>query len=193
MIGVSDQRTQATVRVSAGTDQGSWRKAPRDGPGPVCPCSTPPLKAADVGDRVRQAAETIYQALIEAELTAVIGAAPHERSTDRNGPHPDHPGRGPKAAYIREDAVLDAVSRFPADRVFGPHRRDILAADLATVDDRQTQERAPSGNNCGASWRMSPGDRIRSCGGRRTETPVIRSPRPCVAYSTTLTNRCAPP
>jgi putative transposase len=47
------------------------------------------LKAADVGDRVRHAAETIYQALIEAELTAVIGAAPHERSpervTQRNG------------------------------------------------------------------------------------------------------------
>src|ERR671939_2056203 len=41
------------------------------------------LKAADVGDRVRQAAETIYQALIEAELTAVIGAAPFERSGDR--------------------------------------------------------------------------------------------------------------
>ncbi|HKN96461.1 MAG TPA: IS256 family transposase [Pseudonocardiaceae bacterium] len=41
------------------------------------------LKAADVGDRVRQAAETIYQALIEAELTAVIGAAPHERRGER--------------------------------------------------------------------------------------------------------------
>ena len=33
------------------------------------------LKAADVGDRVRAAAETIYQALIEAELTDHIGAA----------------------------------------------------------------------------------------------------------------------
>ena len=32
------------------------------------------LKAAEVGDRVRTAAETIYQALIEAELTEVIGA-----------------------------------------------------------------------------------------------------------------------
>ena len=31
------------------------------------------LKAAEVDDRVRQAAETIYQALIEARLTAVIG------------------------------------------------------------------------------------------------------------------------
>ena len=32
------------------------------------------LKAADVDDRIRSAATTIYQALIEAELTAVIGA-----------------------------------------------------------------------------------------------------------------------
>jgi putative transposase len=41
------------------------------------------LKAADVDDRIRSAATTIYQALIEAELTAVIGAAPHERSAAR--------------------------------------------------------------------------------------------------------------
>ena len=41
------------------------------------------LKAADVGDRVRQAAETVYQALIEAELTETIGAALHERSEHR--------------------------------------------------------------------------------------------------------------
>ena len=41
------------------------------------------LKAADVGDRVRAAAETVYQALIEAELTDLIGAAPHQRSAER--------------------------------------------------------------------------------------------------------------
>jgi putative transposase len=34
------------------------------------------LTGAEVDDRIRQAALTIYQALIEAELTAVIGAAP---------------------------------------------------------------------------------------------------------------------
>lgn len=39
------------------------------------------LKAADVGDRVRTAAETIYQALIAAELTDTISAALHERTT----------------------------------------------------------------------------------------------------------------
>src|SRR5918999_4397077 len=41
------------------------------------------MKAAEVDDRVRAAAETIYQALIEAELTAVIGAGPWERSAER--------------------------------------------------------------------------------------------------------------
>ncbi|WP_232668860.1 IS256 family transposase [Pseudonocardia sp. TRM90224] len=41
------------------------------------------LKAADVGDRVRTAAETIYQALIEAELTDTIGAGLHERTDTR--------------------------------------------------------------------------------------------------------------
>jgi putative transposase len=50
------------------------------------------LKAADVDDRIRQAAGTIYQALIEAELTAVIGAGPHERTetrlAQRNGHRP---------------------------------------------------------------------------------------------------------
>src|SRR3954451_8108599 len=49
------------------------------------------LKAADVDDRIR-AATPIYQALIEAELTAVIGAAPHERTetrtAQRNGSRP---------------------------------------------------------------------------------------------------------
>ena len=50
------------------------------------------LQAADVEDRIRQAARTIYQALIEAELTAVIGASPHERTdtrlAQRNGHRP---------------------------------------------------------------------------------------------------------
>ncbi len=48
------------------------------------------LKAADVDDRIRTAAATIYQALIEAELTAVIGAAPHERSETRSGQRNGH-------------------------------------------------------------------------------------------------------
>ena len=48
------------------------------------------LKAADVGDRVRQAAETVYQALIEAELTDVIGAGRHERCAERTNQRNGH-------------------------------------------------------------------------------------------------------
>ena len=48
------------------------------------------LKAADVGDRVRAAAETIYQALIEAELTDTIGAALHERTEARTAQRNGH-------------------------------------------------------------------------------------------------------
>jgi len=50
------------------------------------------LKAADVDERIRQAAMTIYQALIEAELSSVIGAGLHERTetrlAQRNGHRP---------------------------------------------------------------------------------------------------------
>ena len=48
------------------------------------------LKAAEVDDRIRQAAETIYQALIEAGLASVIGAIPHERSSSRTGHRNGH-------------------------------------------------------------------------------------------------------
>jgi putative transposase len=51
------------------------------------------LTVAEVGDRVRQAAETIYQALIEAELTTVIGAAPHERTDTRTAQRNGHRAR----------------------------------------------------------------------------------------------------
>ena len=50
------------------------------------------MQAAGVEDRVRTAAQTIYQALIDAELTSVIGAGPWERSEERtaqrNGSRP---------------------------------------------------------------------------------------------------------
>jgi len=50
------------------------------------------LKAGDAGERVRVAAETMYQALIETELSATIGAQPWERSeartNQRNGSRP---------------------------------------------------------------------------------------------------------
>ncbi|WP_265934325.1 recombinase family protein [Actinacidiphila acididurans] len=47
----------------------------------------------------------------------------------------------PKTVYIGESAILDAVSAFYADRVFGPDRRELFAADLATSDDRAARQR----------------------------------------------------
>src|SRR4051812_13597488 len=50
------------------------------------------LKAGDAGERIRVAAETMYQALIDTELTAVVGAQPWERTesrtAQRNGSRP---------------------------------------------------------------------------------------------------------
>ena len=50
------------------------------------------LRTADAGERITQACEIVYQALIDAELTAKIGAALHERtdtrSNQRNGSRP---------------------------------------------------------------------------------------------------------
>jgi transposase-like protein len=50
------------------------------------------LKNTDVDERVRTATEHLYQALIDAELTATIGAGPHERTdtrtAQRNGSRP---------------------------------------------------------------------------------------------------------
>jgi putative transposase len=56
-----------------------------DDPGPVCLLEVlKALKAAKVDDRIRKAAETIYRALIEAELSSVIGAVPHQRTDTRS-------------------------------------------------------------------------------------------------------------
>lgn len=50
------------------------------------------LKLTDVSDRIRSAAESLYQQLIEAEATSFISAAPFERiedrTTQRNGTRP---------------------------------------------------------------------------------------------------------
>src|SRR5262249_42710209 len=48
------------------------------------------LKAAEVDDRIRQAAETIYPALIEAEPSAGIAALPPERTSARTGQRNGH-------------------------------------------------------------------------------------------------------
>jgi site-specific DNA recombinase len=60
---------------------------------------------------------------------------------NNNRGRPDTYTGHPKTVYLREDPLLDAVGRFFADRVFGPRRQQLLAAQLATVDTRAAQAR----------------------------------------------------
>ena len=66
------------------------------------------LTAAEVDDRIRQAAQTIYQALIEAELTAVIGAAPNQRAPERLAQRNGHRPR------VLATTAGDLELRFPS-------------------------------------------------------------------------------
>jgi site-specific DNA recombinase len=61
----------------------------------------------------------------------------HPRTNNRGRPDRYHR----TVTYLREDAVLDAVARFYADRVFGPDRVAALTAELATVEDRAAANR----------------------------------------------------
>ena len=75
------------------------------------------LQVTEVGDRLRQATETQYQALIEAEVTGVLGAGPHERpssalgSATGTGPTPCPPR---PATWSWGSAKLRAGSFFPS-------------------------------------------------------------------------------
>ncbi len=77
----------------------------------------------------------------------MFGNLRHERAyymcnpRNNNRGCPDKYQGHPKATYIREDALLDAFTRFFADRVFGHQRHENLAADLAGVDDRAALQR----------------------------------------------------
>lgn len=76
-------RSAMTVRS---VPSGDLEKDKRhDGLGPCCTLEVlEAMQAAGVDDRVRDAAETIYQALIDAEPTSVIGAGPGERRPERS-------------------------------------------------------------------------------------------------------------
>jgi hypothetical protein len=65
------------VSLCGETAKNHYREEHRDGPGSVCLAGGARRTTQCRGqgsDRIKQAAETIYQALIDAELTALIGA-----------------------------------------------------------------------------------------------------------------------
>lgn len=65
-------------------------------------------------------------------------------ATNNRGRPDKHAGH-PATIYIREDLIATVVERFFSERVFGPHRRKLLLADIDTVGDtarREQQDRS---------------------------------------------------
>ena len=60
---------------------------------------------------------------------------------NNRGAPPPYPGH-PRTVYVREDLLLQALTSFLGDRVFGPYRRELFARDLDTADERAAQEAA---------------------------------------------------
>jgi hypothetical protein len=124
------------------------------------------LKVADVDDPIRQAAQTIYQALIEAELTQVIGAAPHQRSPDRlaqrNGHRPrvlGHHGRRPGAAHPQAAGRVvlpQSAGAAPAAAAAGSSGRLCLDPSPRTWSDRPVADPGSAGPPTGCPHRPCP-------------------------------------
>jgi hypothetical protein len=98
------------------------------------------IKEADVADRGRESATTIYQALIEAELTSVIGGEPHERTEARTAQRNGH------RPWTLSTTAGDLQPRIPKLR---------LAAGRARVRAASTSARAAAFATSGASGAAS--------------------------------------
>ena len=134
------------------------------------------LKAADVDDRIRSAASTIYQALIEAELTAVIGAGPHERTDARTA---QRNGSRPRTLTTTAGDLELRIPKLRAGSFFPSlleRRRRIDQALFAVV----------MGPTCTAS----PRGRSMTWSARWAPTPASASPR-CPGSAPTLTPKSA--
>jgi hypothetical protein len=73
------------------------------------------LKNSEAHDRIRHAAETIYQALIEAELTAVIGGRPQRA----------HPGT--RTQQLDDAGATRSPPIAPAAPAVAPSRTIVLS------------------------------------------------------------------
>ena len=125
------------------------------------------LRAADVDDRIRQAAQTIYQALIEAELTAVIGAAPNERTEARTG---QRNGHRPRTLTTTAGDLELRIPKLRAGSFFPSlleRRRRVDQALFAVVIPW----------SCRPTWRASRPARSTTWSGRWAPTPASRSRR----------------
>ena len=110
------------------------------------------LKVADVDDRIRSATEALYQALTAAELTAAIGAAPHERTESRTAQRNGSPPRTLTTTAGDLDLRIPKLrtgSFFPSllerrQRVDQAFLAVVMQAYLHGVSTRKVDDRAAS-------------------------------------------------
>src|SRR4051794_11271195 len=135
------------------------------------------MQAAGVEDRVRTAAQTIYQALIDAELTSVIGAGPWERTdqrtTQRNGSRPRTSTTGDPERPIPK---LRAGSFFPSllerrRRVDQALFAVVMEAYLHGVATRKVDDLVQA---LGADSGISKSEVSRICADLDTEVAAVR-------------------
>src|SRR4051812_33788857 len=111
------------------------------------------IQAAGVEDRVRTAAQTIYQALIDAELTAVIGAGPWERSdqrtTQRNGSRPRTLTTTAGDLELRIPKLSSVLKPWVA-------RRPLVVPDRVRIAWQTSTSRFSEGRPCAAPPRTAP-------------------------------------
>jgi putative transposase len=147
------------------------------------------LRNADAADRIKRAAETIYHALIDAELTAMIGAGPHERTDTRT-----NQGNGSRSRMISTTAgnlelripKLRSGSFFPA--LLERRRRVdqclfavVMAAYLHGTSTRKVDEPlkalgADSGISKNRTLQPHPGSRHSGNRQSLTQTPARFAP-----------------
>ena len=61
---------------------------------------------------------------------------------NNNRGRPDKYEGHPATVYVGERALLEQIAAFYSERVFGPERAALIAADLSGIDDRATRARA---------------------------------------------------
>ena len=84
------------------------------------------LKLTDVTDRIRSATEKLYQELIDAEVSAFIGAGPFERSAERTA---YRSGTRPRTLTT---TAGDLDLRIPTLR-YGPSSRPCWSGGVASI------------------------------------------------------------
>ncbi|TCO57394.1 hypothetical protein EV192_106872 [Actinocrispum wychmicini] len=65
---------------------------------------------------------------------------PGRQPDKRHHIHRDWWATHPKSIWIRQDALAAVVEEFFATRVLGPHRRELLDADLSASADRSDRD-----------------------------------------------------